>query len=103
MLSATLPVGRSYVLSFKSLSLISSAKCLPSPLLAIRENPAARQGALYVENPSNSGCCYCIGQAAVFAVVFSLMDKGNLSHCCDPIRMVGVAVELVRPGLGSSL
>lgn len=79
MLFALLPVGRSCVLSFKNLSLISLAKCLPSPLLTIRETPAARQGALYVENPSNSGCCYCIGQAAVCAVVFSLMDKGSLS------------------------
>lgn len=67
MLSAPLPVGRSCVLSFKSLSLISSTKCLPSPLLAIGETPAAREGVLYVENLSNSGCCYCIGQAAAFA------------------------------------
>jgi len=36
MLSAPLPVGRSCVLSFKSLTLILSAKCLPTPLLAIK-------------------------------------------------------------------
>jgi len=57
-----------------------------------------------VANPFNSGCCYCIGQAAAFAAVFSLMDKGSLlSHCCDPIRMAGVAVELARPALGSEV
>jgi len=32
------------------------------------------------------------------------MDKGSLlSHCCDPIRMAGVAVELARPALGSEV
>lgn len=83
MLSAPLPVGRSCVLSFKRLSLISLAKCLPSPLLATGQSPAARRGALYVENSSNSGCCYGPGPAAVFAVVFLLRDQGSLSATAE--------------------
>lgn len=41
-------------------------------------------------------CCF-IGQAAVFSVLFSLMDEGSLSpSAVIPVRMVGVAVELLE-------
>lgn len=79
------------MLSFKRLSLISLAKCLPSPLLAAGQSPAARQGALYVENSSNSGCGYATGPAAVFAVVFSLSDQGSFSATAEvPVEWMGL-------------
>lgn len=41
-------------------------------------------------------CCF-IGQAAVFAVVFSLMGEGSPSpSAVVAVRMVGVAVELLK-------
>lgn len=52
-----------------------------------------------MEHSFNWGAYCLIGQAAVFAVVFSLMEEGSLSpSAVIPVRMVGAAVELLKPG-----
>lgn len=52
-----------------------------------------------MEHSFNWGGHCLIGQAAVFAVVFSLMDEGSLCpSAVSPVRMAGVAVELLKPG-----